>query len=290
MAFLAKVPLSWISRRKAAPLTAGWAPFKSQPRLASQALALTAINACHVWLVAARYLTFNPWHLVNRRLGDDPQRDGSDPTSRAFTPAAWSALRDQVAEDGQAKRARDRDSALRNLWLLSFGEACGLRAAELLDAQLKDLVLTPEGWVIKVLGKGRRQRQVPVPSRALAATRAYLATRGIDMDLADPETPLMAAVGDPKAAISYSALSQAIKSLAQRAARRLPVVHAATMVRASHHWLRHTHATRAAERQVPLDALQENLGQADPRTTARYYRAQIRRRAQLMEEAFGGRE
>lgn len=57
-------------------------------------------------------------------------------------------------------------------------------------------------------------------------------------------------------------------------------------VRASAHWLRHTHATRAAERNVPPDVLQENLGQSDPRTTARYYRAQLQRRQSEIEEAF----
>ena len=55
---------------------------------------------------------------------------------------------------------------------------------------------------------------------------------------------------------------------------------------ASTHWLRHTHAARAAERQVPPDVLQENLGQSDPRTTARYYRAQMQRRHREMERAF----
>ena len=44
--------------------------------------------------------------------------------------------------------------------------------------------------------------------------------------------------------------------------------------------------TRAAEREVPPDVLQESLGQADPRTTARYYRAQMERRQAAMEKAF----
>ena len=52
------------------------------------------------------------------------------------------------------------------------------------------------------------------------------------------------------------------------------------------HRLRHTHATRAVERHVPPDVLQENLGQSDPRTTARYYRAQMHRRYKEMERAF----
>lgn len=61
-------------------------------------------------------------------------------------------------------------------------------------------------------------------------------------------------------------------------------------LRASAHWLRHTHATRAAERNVPPDVLQENLGQSDPRTTARYYRAQIQRRQAEMGRAFANSE
>lgn len=44
--------------------------------------------------------------------------------------------------------------------------------------------------------------------------------------------------------------------------------------------------TRAAERNVPADVLQENLGQSDPRTTARYYRAQLQRRQNEIEKAF----
>ena len=50
--------------------------------------------------------------------------------------------------------------------------------------------------------------------------------------------------------------------------------------------IRHTDATRAAEREVPPDILQENLGQADRKTTARYYRAQLERRRKAIEKAF----
>ena len=38
---------------------------------------------------------------------------------------------------------------------------------------------------------------------------------------------------------------------------------------------------------IPADILQENLGQGDPRTTARYFRAQIERRQAAMEGVFG---
>lgn len=58
-------------------------------------------------------------------------------------------------------------------------------------------------------------------------------------------------------------------------------------LKASLHWLRHTHATRFAERGGDLDVLQANLGHSDPRTSARYFRAQIERRQEQVELAFG---
>lgn len=289
MDFLQAVPKAWMSRRKVARHQEGWAPWRKPPSHSSQQLALDALAACHVWLKAAGYLQSNPWMLVNRHLGDDPKtmRGSEDPTSRAFTPEAWRALRDQVETDALSARPRDQEAARRNAWLLTFGEGCGLRVSEMLGATLGDLRITGEGYVLRVYGKGRRRRAIPVPSRVMVATREYLAARGIALDAAYADAPLVGAVGQARKAPSYAALAQSIKSLVRRAARRLPITEAKQMECASAHWLRHTHATRAAERAVPIDVLQENLGQADPRTTARYYRAQMKRRAQVMEQAFG---
>ena len=90
----------------------------------------------------------------------------------------------------------------------------------------------------------------------------------------------------PAQPIGYSALHQTFTRFVKRATRQLPEAERRRAENASAHWLRHTHATRAAERNVPPDILQESLGQTDPRTTARYYRAQIERRQLAMEKAF----
>ena len=55
---------------------------------------------------------------------------------------------------------------------------------------------------------------------------------------------------------------------------------------ASLHWLRHTHATRLVENGAAIDVVQANLGQADPRTTARYFRSQQRRQREAVEAVF----
>jgi len=58
-------------------------------------------------------------------------------------------------------------------WLLTFAQATGLRAAELLRACRADLVRDDEGYSLRVHGKGARNRLVPVPEIAIQATRKY---------------------------------------------------------------------------------------------------------------------
>jgi integrase len=282
MDFIGDVPARWISRRRVARLTPGWAPFKGPLSIASQQLAITVVASLFGWLVQARYLIGNPWVLVNRRLGDDALVDG-DATSRAFTPAAWSALIDHLGQ------AAPSTSVARLRWICVFVQTVGLRSAELLRAQREHLCEKPAGWVIRVHGKGRRNRLVPVPRVAIEATRVYFASRGSSFDAAAPDTPLLASLEDGVSAITYQALHQTFTRFVERAigGSRLSAAEREHALRASSHWLRHTYATRAAERGVPPDILQENLGQADPRTTARYYRAQMERRQGAMEKAFG---
>lgn len=281
MDFLANIPEAWISRSRAGRFAPGWAPFKGPLTLASQGVAIAALHSLFSWLVKANYLATNPWVLVNRKLGDDPDQVDDDPSSRAFTPKAWAALGHQL------KTAAPAPSVARLAWLCSFVESTGLRSAELLKARRADLREVSQGWVLRVHGKGRRNRTVPVPKAAMAATRQYFAQRGLDFDIAPAEAPLIAALSDPMQPISYSALHETFTRFVRRSLAGLSDAERTKAQRASAHWLRHTHATRAAERKVPLDVLQENLGQSDPRTTARYYRAQIERRQAEMERAFG---
>jgi integrase len=284
MDFLANVPERWMSRRKVARLQPGWAPFKGPLKLDSQRLALEILASLFAWLVRARYLVADPWTLVNRKLGDDAVSLGhDDEVSRAFTPAAWAALHSHL------ERQPPGASVARLKWLCVFVECTGLRAAELLRATRADLVESRTGWVIRVHGKGRRNRTVPVPAVAMQVTLRYFESRGLDFATATGETPLLGALSDAMAPIGYRALYETFTRFVRRAVRDsdLPPSEKERALRASAHWLRHTHATRAAERKVPPDVLQENLGQADPRTTARYYRAQMERRQRAMEKAFG---
>lgn len=303
--FLADVPVSWQSRANVPRRSNGWAPFRGPLTPRSQQLAITIVRAWFAWLVQAGYLQRNPWVLVNCRVGDDPTIS-LDPTSRAFTPEAWKALEAELDDD--AKRSPEAAARLR--WILTFCKATGLRASELILARRGQLRRSSGIWVLQVFGKGRKAREVVVVKAALEATRDYLWSRGIDFDTCPAETPLLGslapaqgravvAAGDdqpaaaatsaspepsrPRGAVGYSALRKGMKRLVTRALDRLPADERRAAERASLHWLRHTFATRAAEAGVLPNDIQEQLGQADPRTAASYSRAQIRHRALALE-------
>ena len=283
MAFLAHVPPQWSSKTNVAALSPGWAPFRGPLSVSSQRHAVVICTALFDWLVTVGYLSRNPWQLVNRRLGDDRAVDSLD--SRAFTPEAWrEILRCIGAEHPSPARHR-------MLFVLQFVEGTGLRAAELLGAKLSDLKPHKGGWVMQVHGKGSRNRVIAVPSQSVQALHDYLAARHLDWPNGTAsETPLLASATDPMAPITYPALYQTVKRWLAKAIRQsaLPPHEQATALRASPHWLRHTFGTRAVERQAPIEAVQRQLGHADPRTTMRYARTQIDRLQSEMEKAFGG--
>lgn len=284
--FLANVPVSWISRRHVPRLAAGWAPFAGPLSVPSQRQAIGIVHSMFEWLVHAGYLRANPWALVRRRIGDDAKAPTLAESSRAFTPAVWMALQAQANDPKE-----DPATAARMRFLLAFGEATGLRPAELVNARRGHFSRRNGGWWLRVHGKGARNRVVPVPSTALQAAVDLFAHRDADFVAASDDSPLLALIADARAPMTYAALHKAFKRFVQRALGRAELSFEARRdtESAAAHWLRHTHATRAAERGVGADVLQANLGHADPRTTAGYFKTQLDRRATEMERIYGGK-
>ena len=284
MAFLGELPARWVSRKKVAPYAPGWAPFAGALAASSRRHAVKIVASMFEWLTAARYLRVNPWALVNQKIGDARAADRRPaPTTKAFTPAAWQVLLADL-ERGALTPARARLK-----WLCLTCEATGLRAAELIAAVRGDIRMTRAGALLDVMGKGAKHREVPLPKGALAATKEYFALRGVAFDDAPPDMPLLGSLLDPMKGIGYDALYETFTRFVRRALKRCGLEEGdrKAAVKASLHWLRHTHATRFAERGGDLDVLQANLGHSDPRTSAGYFRAQIERRQAQLEKAFG---
>ena len=284
MALLQNVPPEWSAKRTAPIDHAAWSPFAGPLSHRSQRHAVVVVGACFTWLVAARYLAGNPWVLVNRRTGDD--RHADELASRAIPPERWAVILARLKA-----LATTEPAAERMVFLLQFLEATGLRAAELLGARLGDLQHLDGRLLLQVHGKGSKNRVIPIAGQAQRALQRYLQSRGLDMapTAAPAEAPLLCSLLDNGQPLSYRSLYGSMKTWLNKAidGSDLPWADKVAAARASPHWLRHTCGTRALERGVPLDVVGQLLGHADPRTTARYTRAQLGRVGDELEKAFG---
>lgn len=95
------------------------------------------------------------------------------PKAPRHLPAVPTEERTQALIDGVAPSAQSQ--ALRDAAILEVLYGCGLRVSELTGLDLGDLD-HQERW-LRVMGKGQKERQVPVGSRAWSALTAYLEQR-----------------------------------------------------------------------------------------------------------------
>jgi integrase len=283
-AFLQHVPPSWISRDRAAPGQLGWAPFRGPLSVASQVQATRILGGLFAWLAAAKYLAGNPWLLVNTDTGAKDQVTQVLET-HAISEGAMAHIHGFLAQ--QVPSA----SCQRMQFIVSFVAAVGLRSAELLDARLGAFAWQPEGWTMRVTGKGAKTRTVFVPRPAMEALQIYLAQRGMGgLESAPPDAPLLASTLDAMAPIGYQALYLSVRRWFAKAVSASPLSsrERAELVGASTHWLRHTFGTTAVAREVPYDVIQQQMGHASVNTTMNIYaRAPLKRRAQELGKAFG---
>lgn len=162
--------------------------------------------------------------------------------------------------------------------ILELFYASGLRLSELVGLDLEDMNLS--GRVVRVLGKGRKERIVPFNRTTEAALRAWLGDRGA---FTGGETVSRAQRGQRPQETQRAALRRREGDplfvnyrggrLSTRSVDRLVgkyVTLCSTRFGISPHAIRHSFATHLLERGADLRAIQELLGHARLSTTQRY--------------------
>jgi integrase/recombinase XerC len=150
-----------------------------------------------------------------------------------------------------------RPLGLRDRAFLELMYASGLRISELVGIDLDDLEVRAR--LVKVRGKGSKERIVPFGSKAEAAVRQYLAVRGELLTPASEEAALF---------LNYRG-----ERITTRSVRRLfdgYVRQAALRAGISPHTLRHSFATHLLNAGADLRGIQELLGHASLSTTQKY--------------------
>jgi integrase/recombinase XerC len=162
--------------------------------------------------------------------------------------------------------------ALRDLAMLELFYSSGLRLSELRMLDLAQLDLL--GDQVKVLGKGRKERIVPVGQRASLALRRYLGER----------EPLASRPGADRHAVFIGRRGRRLSAVTiQRRMHRLYDAIGAGDMRT--HSMRHTFATHLLDAGADLRAVQELLGHASLSTTQVYTHTSVERLKQVYHKA-----
>ncbi len=219
-----------------------------------------------------------------RTFGRYMRREGfleGDPAALVGTPKRESRLPAHLGEAEMSRLLEMPDASQplgrRDRAILELFYASGLRLSELVGLDVDDLNLS--GRVVRVLGKGGKQRLVPFNRTAEAAVRAWLKDWELlrQQAAAALPTPARAAARRASAAsrrqreplfLNYQGTRLSTRSV-DRLVRKY-VTACSTRFGISPHALRHSFATHLLERGADLRAIQELLGHSRLSTTQRY--------------------
>ncbi|CAD0307212.1 tyrosine recombinase XerC [Xanthomonas hortorum] len=207
--------------------------------------------------------SYYAWLLKHGRIAASPAAAMRAPKAPRKLP--------QVLDADEAVRLvevpTDAPLGLRDRALLELFYSSGLRLSELCALRWRDLDL--ESGLVMVLGKGEKQRLVPVGSHAITALRAWLRDSG-----GRAETHVFP--GRAGGAISQRAVQIRIKQLAVRQG----------MFKDVHpHMLRHSFASHILESSGDLRGVQELLGHSDIATTQIYTHLDFQHLAKVYDAA-----
>ncbi|HEY9516018.1 MAG TPA: site-specific tyrosine recombinase XerD [Gemmatimonadaceae bacterium] len=184
-----------------------------------------------------------------------------DPTERLETPARWRTLPDvlTVAEMERLLAAPTLDDPLvfRDRALLELGYGAGLRVSEWITLGTRDVML--DDALLRVFGKGSKERLVPIGRSAIAAVAVYVRELRPRLER-----------GGGKGMLLLNARGVPLSRMGAWKILRKYVERAGITKHVTPHTLRHTFATHLLEGGADLRAVQEMLGHADISTTQIY--------------------
>jgi integrase/recombinase XerC len=230
---------------------------------ASVARALASIRSWFKWMARGGIVQANPALLVStpklpKHLPRVPSMEEVNRVLDSLEQEIGSRKQEVGKDETAAWVERDRV-----IFELLYG--CGIRNSELVGLDVASVLWREDA--IRVLGKGRKERLVPLGDAAAAAVRAYMPGRQALLERAGKgrlvaDGPLLVnATGRGACRLTTRSVGRIVKSIAL--SRGLAAdVHP--------HTLRHAFGTHMLEEGADLRAIQEMLGHERLSTTQRY--------------------
>jgi integrase/recombinase XerD len=185
-----------------------------------------------------------------------------DPSENLQAPKKWerlpkslsiSEVRSFLEESSSAETCRP--TAIRDYVMFELLYSSGLRVSELVSLKIEDI--NAEAGFLRVLGKGSKERIVPVNIRALKKVKRYINLQRPEI-LKKRQSPYLFVTGRGKP-MTRQRFWQTIKTFGRRLGIKL-----------SPHTMRHSFATHLLEGGADLRSLQKMLGHSDISTTQIY--------------------
>lgn len=164
---------------------------------------------------------------------------------------------------------------LRDAAILEVFYSTGIRLSELISLTLSDLDFNND--TIRVMGKGRKQRIVPLGRHAKAAIRSYLSER----ERSAPGIPDL----EPRSRVFLSARGLPLNPKGVNLIVRRYLSRISDIEKKSPHVLRHTFATHMLDRGADLNAVKELLGHSSLSTTQVYTHVSVERLKKIYAQA-----
>ncbi|MFL5575390.1 MAG: site-specific tyrosine recombinase XerD [Gemmatimonadaceae bacterium] len=184
-----------------------------------------------------------------------------DPSDRLETPKRWRTLPDVLTVEEAtrllAAPTLDEPLAFRDRALLELAYGAGLRVSEWISLGARDVLM--EDGLVRVFGKGSKERLVPIGRSAIGAVAIYLRELRPRLER-----------GEGRGILFLNARGTPLTRMGAWKILRKYVEAAGIEKAVSPHTLRHSFATHLLEGGADLRAVQEMLGHADISTTQIY--------------------
>lgn len=302
--FLRNIPEQYTSTARVSREDPRWRPWRGQLTSKSRNYAIGVVSQLYTSLHRNAYVTGNPFNDVKPE-GEGEKRHAMD-TTRTLHAGDLELVRQKLASlpGLESKDLLHAALARRSRLILHLALTTGLRLAEMASTNLSGLRPAivdgseTDEWMITVMGKGSKPRDVPLSNQVLA----YIHEHHADWELLMPTAvarlrefkkapPLIAALQAPvgakareitdetvlahdNAALSRAGLALTLKTFFRQLAREVKSPKQSERIaKFSTHWLRHTFAhevLRANPGDEGLKLAQQLLGHASIATTGEY--------------------
>ena len=311
--FVQDVPAHWVSKKGTPQDDPRWTPFIDSLSTSSTKKAFVIIHGFFAWLVTTGYCTANPFagvkvHLQTMDTAQASTKATDDGSLKLHKEKAESIIKRALPHSAilaveKTLSAREQDeTTVRARFIFKMAYQTGMRISEIAAARmdhLKQIESTSRdegGWVLSVLGKRNKLREVPIPNELIADLIAYFQIRGLPglLSQVEPGVFLIGKLsntlkkGEDKAdGVTQKLIHKTLVQLFRKAIEFLAIGDESAsrqLAAASTHWLRHTCATEAVASDVPLDVVASTLGHSSLSTTSRYIHTESRRRLREMNK------